>query len=288
MGKIHFAKFANKADASKFAAQVILELFGNTGKKGTMILGTATGQTPVLTYEAMRYLIKTTHYWWLKKYYKHLIMRQLDNYISPGATEYNLPEYSYELELKKSIWQIPNGGTFIPREWAKDPEAEAKRYKDIIRKTNEEAAYILQILGIGDEDGHIAFNMPGDSFDCGVHVVNLNEETIRANADKFFNGDISRVPRRAITTGIGDILESDLIILEAFGKKKADIIWKSFFSTAPTTDIPATALQSFKGTLLVILDKESASKIVEKEGEKVFTTYSLDAVNEFAKELYNE
>lgn len=268
MGKIVFIKFKNKEEASKFAAEAIYYVFGVMEPSEKMILGTATGQSPVLTYKEFAKLINKSI--WYHKYKECLIFRQLDNYISPGATEDSLPEYSYELELKNSIWKVPNGGTFIPKEYAEDLEAESERYSKIIELTNSEASYILQILGIGDEDGHIAFNMPGDSFDSSVHVVELNEETIRANADKFFGGDTSKVPKKAITTGIGDILKSNGIILEAFGKKKADIIWKSFF-TEPTTAIPATALQTFEGPVLVLLDEESASTLAEKEGEEVFT-----------------
>lgn len=269
MGKVVFMKFPTKEEASKFAAEVIFAAFGNLDEWQNMVLGTATGQSPVLTYQEFSKLIKECS--WYKDYKSHMIFRQLDNYISPGSTKNNLPEYSYELELKNSIWQVPNGGRFIPKEYAENPEDEAKRYAKIIELTNSGSSYTLQILGIGDEDGHIAFNMPGDAFDSTVHVVELNEETIRANADKFFGGDTSKVPRKAITTGIGDILKSDGIILEAFGKKKADIIWKSFF-TEPTTDIPATALQTFDGPVLVLLDEESASTLAEKEGEDVFAS----------------
>lgn len=269
MGRnIIFMKFPTKEKASKFAAEAIYHVFGSLRPSEKMVLGTATGQSPVLTYKEFAKLIEKSD--WYQGYKDYLIFRQLDNYISPGVTKDSLPEYSYELELKNSIWKVPNGGTFIPKEYAEDSEAEAERYSKIIELTNSESSYILQILGIGDEDGHIAFNMPGDSFDSGVHVVELNEETIRANADKFFGGDTSKVPKKAITTGIGDILKSNGIILEAFGKKKADIIWKSFF-TEPTTDIPATALQTFDGPVLVLLDEESATTLAEKEGEEVFT-----------------
>ena len=261
---IKFLKFSSKEVASYFVANAIYKIFGHTDR--TMVLGTATGQTPVLTYKELLNLAEKSP--WFKNYAHLLILRQLDNYISPDATENNLPEYSYELELKNSIWKIANGGTYIPKEYAEEPEQEADNYAKIIRDTNEAAEIIVQILGIGDEDGHIAFNMPGDSFASTVHVVELNEETIRANANKFFGGDMTKVPRRAITTGIGDILESDVIILEAFGAKKADIIWKSFF-TEPTTDIPATALQTADKNklVLVVLDEESASVISEKEGD---------------------
>lgn len=285
MGKVIFMKFPTKEEASKFAAKIIYIIFGELGPSKKMVLGTATGQSPVLTYKEFEKLVKKSS--WFPKYQEDLIFRQLDNYISPGATKDNLPEYSYELELKNSIWKVPNGGTYIPKEYAEDPETEAKRYAEIIEETNSEADFTLQILGIGDEDGHIAFNMPGDSFDSGVHIVELNEETIRANAYKFFGGDMSKVPRKAITTGIGDILKSDGIILEAFGKKKADIIWKSFF-TAPTTNIPATSLQTFDGSLLVLLDEESASTLLEKEGGDVFTSCgkNLFNKNDFACEFF--
>ena len=209
---------------------------------------------------------------WFEEHGKMIILRQLDNYISPGATKDQLPEYSYELELKNGIWKIPNGGTHIPREYAENPEEEVERYINIIKETNAKATLKVQILGIGDTDAHIAFNMPGDSFESTVHVVELNEETRFANGNKFFGGDMTKVPKRAITTGIGDILESDIIILEAFGKKKAEIIWKAFF-TEPTTELPATALQTVDGNKLVfvVLDEESAAIISEKEGKSVFS-----------------
>jgi len=280
MANIKFFKFSDKAEASKFVANTIYDIFGTMPGAASMVLGTATGQTPELTYKEFANI--TAKSVWFKKYSKKLIFRQLDNYISPGATKDNLPEYSYERELERSIWKVKNGGAYIPREWAENPEEEAKRYAKLIADTNAKARLIVQLLGIGDEDGHIAFNMPGDSFDSTVHVVELNEETIRANADKFFEGDTSKVPTRAITTGIGDILKSNIIFMEAFGKKKADIIWKAFF-TEPTTDIPATALQTIgEGKMvIVVLDEEAASTIVEKEGSNIF----LDSIESIGNEL---
>lgn len=267
MGKTCFMTFRTKEEASEFAASVIYDIFGAMPSRENMILGTATGNSPALTYEELERLTQKSDWYFESR--KHMRFRQLDNYVSPGSSKDNLPEYSYERELGNGIWKIPNGGVFIPREYVANPEDEAKRYAEIVRETSEDANYVLQLLGIGDKDGHIAFNMPGDSFDSTVHVVKLNEETIRSNADKFFGGDTSKVPKEAITMGIGDILKSDGIILEAFGKKKANILWKSFF-TKPTTKIPATALQTFEGAMLVLLDEEAASTIAEKQGEGAF------------------
>lgn len=264
-------KFKDKEKASKTAAEMILGFLEEIPRHKKIIFGTATGQSPVLTYkEFANFVSKIPHYdEWAKE---DLAFRQLDNYISPGATKDALPEYSYELELERSIWKTPHAHHCIPREWAMNPEEEAERYAEIVRRTTTNSDYYFQLLGIGDKDGHIAFNMPGDSFDSRVHIVDLNEETISANADKFFGGDTTKVPKKAITTGIGDILMADWIMLEAFGEKKADIIWKSLF-TEPTTDIPATALQTFKGTVVVILDEKAASTVLKKEGESVFSSF---------------
>lgn len=274
MGRIVFVKYDTKEEASQFAAELITTIFGLLPASKTKVLGTATGQSPVLTYQEIAKIVNRPGHWW-PKIADTIEFWQLDTYVSPGSTEDNLPPYSYERELAASIWKVPNGGCYIPREWAEDPESEALRYATEIAERIRRVYYTFQVLGIGDEDGHIAFNMPGDSFKSKTHRVKLNKETIYANAHKFFGGDEEKVPKYAITTGIGEILQSNAIILEAFGKKKANIVWKSFF-TDPTTDIPATALQLFKGDLVVLLDEEAASTIVEKEGEGVFTKCALN------------
>ena len=54
--------------------------------------------------------------------------------------------------------------------------------------------------GIGP-DGHIAFNEPGSSLTSRTRVKTLAYETIIANA-RFFDGDISKVPKLALTVGV--------------------------------------------------------------------------------------
>lgn len=255
-----FLKFPNREEASKFAADIFVAAFA---AYNNFLFGTATGQTPVKIYE---YFIER-----MKSFGgsdEDLIFRQLDNYISPDASEGNLPFYSYQTELENSIWRVPHLEAHIPLEWG-NPEEEVERYKKIIEETNGWKSFFIQLLGIGDKDGHIAFNMPGDSFESTVHIVDLNQETIEANANKFFGGDTTKVPKQAITSGIGDILQADAIVLAGFGKAKADIMYRTFFEEA-TTEVPASALQGYDGTLFVILDEDSASTIVEKKGENVF------------------
>lgn len=56
------------------------------------------------------------------------------------------------------------------------------------------------LKGIGP-DGHIAFNEPGSSLTSRTRVKTLAYETIIANA-RFFDGDVSKVPKLALTVGV--------------------------------------------------------------------------------------
>ena len=79
------------------------------------------------------------------------------------------------------------------------------------------------VLGIG-RNGHIAFNEPGTGFDSLTHVVELSEDTIKANA-RFFSKE-EEVPRRAISMGIKTIMDAREILLLASGREKADAVKK--------------------------------------------------------------
>ena len=65
--------------------------------------------------------------------------------------------------------------------------------------------------GIGP-DGHIAFNEPGSSLVSRTRVKTLAQETIVANA-RFFGGDIAQVPSKALTVGVGTVMDAKEVIL---------------------------------------------------------------------------
>ena len=62
------------------------------------------------------------------------------------------------------------------------------------------------MIGIGP-DGHIAFNEPGSSLVSRTRVKTLAQETIVANA-RFFGGDIAQVPTKALTVGVGTVMDA--------------------------------------------------------------------------------
>lgn len=66
--------------------------------------------------------------------------------------------------------------------------------------------HMFQIPGIGP-DGHIAFNEPGSSLVSRTRVKTLAKETLEANA-RFFDNDLSKVPKRALTVGVGTVMDA--------------------------------------------------------------------------------
>ncbi len=86
---------------------------------------------------------------------------------------------------------------------APDLEAECARYEKAIA---DSGGVELFLGGIGP-DGHIAFNEPGSSLVSRTRVKTLNAETIEANA-RFFDNDISQVPKQALTVGVGTVMDA--------------------------------------------------------------------------------
>jgi glucosamine-6-phosphate deaminase len=110
----------------------------------------------------------------------------------------------------------------------------------------------LCFLGLG-VNGHIGFNEPGAPFGSRTRLVELAHSTREANAGLFPDG---RVPDRAITMGIGTILESGAIVLLASGEAKAEAVGR--LAHGPVSEaMPATALRAHTD-VTVIVDRAAA------------------------------
>jgi hypothetical protein len=82
----------------------------------------------------------------------------------------------------------------------------------------------------------------------------------RYEYNKMFENDINKVPKKAITMGIKNILDAETIILMANGTDKAEAI-KNVMGNRVDVNIHVTALQMHKGKVYVIVDKKAASKL---------------------------
>ena len=244
MYKIELIITKDYDEMSQKAADIFIDFLK---KKPNAVLGLATGSTPL-------------------GLYKKLIEKNKINEISfKEVVTYNLDEYcdlpkdheqSYYTFMNENLFKhidINKENIHIPKGEG-NSEINAKNYEDALSNSKID----IQLLGIGS-NGHIGFNEPGTDFNIGVHEVQLSENTIKDNA-RFFENDISKVPKKAITMGVKNILDADTIILVASGANKANAI-KSVMSGIIDKKVPASALNNHKGKVYVIVDKEAASKL---------------------------
>ena len=94
-----------------------------------------------------------------------------------------------------------------------------KECDDFEKKIEQAGGIDLFVGGIGP-DGHVAFNEPGSSLVSRTRVKTLNQETIQANA-RFFEGDISKVPKQALTVGVGTVMDAKEVMILITGAHKA-------------------------------------------------------------------
>jgi glucosamine-6-phosphate deaminase len=135
---------------------------------------------------------------------------------------------------------------------AADLQAECDRYDEAIRHAG---GIGLQLLGIGG-NGHIGFNEPADALPAPTHRVTLLEATRIASA-ALFDGDITRVPREALTMGVGTILQAEAVILLAAGQGKAASVERMVRGPI-TPKLPASFLQAHR-SVEIYLDRAAAS-----------------------------
>ena len=214
------------------------------------VLGLATGKTPIGLYQEMVKDHRENH-----TSYKDVICYNLDEYYGlvethPQSYRWFMQQHLFQyLDINPLNTHVPCGSGDI-----------AKNVQDYNRMLEREPRDI-QLLGIGS-NGHIGFNEPGESFESVTHEVELKPSTIQDNARLFFNGDIEAVPKKAITMGIKNIMESKKILLMAFGGGKRNAV-KELMEGQVREEVPATVLQTHPD-VTVIADREAASGLTNQ------------------------
>jgi glucosamine-6-phosphate deaminase len=176
----------------------------------------------------------------------------LDEYVGlapddPRSYRYYMNERFFSrVNLDKRNTHLPNG-------LAADLDAECRDYEEKIKRCG---GIDLQLVGIG-KAGHIGFNEPLSALRSRTRVKALSPPTVEQNA-AFFGG-AGNVPRRAITMGVGTILECGRCLLLATGQSKAEVIAKAVEGPI-TSMISATALQ-LHARCTVIVDESAAVKL---------------------------
>ncbi|MCI2082868.1 MAG: glucosamine-6-phosphate deaminase [Bacteroidales bacterium] len=193
------------------AAYIVRKIkdFNPTPEK-PFVLGLATGSTPVGTYNEL------IHYYNLGEVsFKNVVTFNMDEYV--GIPEDHPESYHFfmwnrffnHVDIKKENVHILNGN-------AANLQKECDGYEDAIKSYG---GVMLFLGGVG-ADGHLAFNEPGSSLASRTHVQTLTSDTIIANS-RFFDHDINLVPKRALTVGVGTIMEAGEVICLVNGHNKA-------------------------------------------------------------------
>jgi glucosamine-6-phosphate deaminase len=180
----------------------------------------------------------------------------LDEYVglAPGDRNSYRHYMNHHLFLQVNI-DLRN--TYLPEGTAADLDEECQKYE---RRIARFGGIGLQLLGIG-RTGHLGFNEPLSALKSRTRVKALSPVTMAQNAPLF--QDPARMPRRAITMGVGTILECHRCLLLATGADKAEIIARAVEGPI-TSMISATALQ-LHPRCTVVVDAAAATGLKETE-----------------------
>ena len=246
--KIPTSIYPNSRQASIDVARSIADKIVEKQKKGeSIVLGLATGSTPVSVYDELVRLHKEEHV-----SFQNVISFNLDEYypMSPDSLQSYvrfMHEHLFDhIDIKPENIHIPDGT--LKKEQL---EEFCRQYE---KQIADAGGIDIQILGIG-RTGHIGFNEPGSKMDSPTRIISLDKITRRDAASDFFGEE--NVPRRAMTMGVGTILKAKSIILMAWGESKASIIKKAVEGEI-TQQVPATYLQKHPDSRIIIDEAASA------------------------------
>jgi glucosamine-6-phosphate deaminase len=234
----------NKDAAAKLVAKIVAK---DIRAKPELVLGLATGRTMEAVYALLAQMHRDE-----KLDFSRAKSFNLDEYVGLAATD----PHSYRYYMNEQLFNRVNinlANTFLPSGTANDLDAECALYEENIRKLG---GIDLQLLGIG-RSGHIGFNEPLSALFSRTRVKPLTPATMEQNSGLFERPE--QMPRRAITMGVGTILDARRCILLATGAEKADIIAKAVEGPI-TSMISATALQLHR-RCTVIVDEPAATKL---------------------------
>ena len=212
----------SRKTANMIAAQVMI--------KPDSLLGLATGASPIGTYKCLVEDYKNGNVDFSK-----ISSVNLDEYYGIGADNDQSFHYFMNHHFFNHV-NIKIENTHIPDGLAKDPQKECDEYEEIIRS---KGGVDLQLMGLGI-NGHIGYNEPANELILNAHCTDLAPATIEANKSLF--ADISQMPLKANTMGLGTIMRAKAILMIVSGEAKAKIVNEAFFGPI-TTQIPASLLQ---------------------------------------------
>lgn len=235
---------ADPAAVGSHTAELIAH---RTAETPDMVLGVATGSSPLGTYRELTRLRAQGDVT-----LAGVRIFALDEYV--GLPERHSASYALvvERELTTPLGLDP-ANVHTPDGSAVDIQQACLDYEHAL---TESGGVDLQILGIGT-NGHIGFNEPTSSLASRTRVKALSHQTRMDNA-RFFAKD-EDVPTHCITQGLGTIMEAREIVLVAQGQAKAAAVAAAI--EGPVSSMCPASLLQFHPRATIVLDEAAAAQL---------------------------
>lgn len=246
--KVPTIVFSTSNQAARHIALQIEEIIKQNLVQGKFtVLGLPTGSTPVGLY---RELIRMHKMEGLD--FSKVITFNLDEYYPLDCTH---PQ-SYRRWMRETFFDhvnIPDNQINIP-----DGTLAFEKIEEFCinyeKKIRQAGGLDLQLLGIG-RTGHMGFNEPGSTRHSRTRLATLDAVTRRDAAQAFFGEE--NVPLRALTMGVGTIMDARKVILMAYGEHKAPIVAKALEGPV-SENVTASFLQEHQDATYIL--DQAASK----------------------------
>ena len=194
--------------AANYVAKRILDF--NPTAEHPFVLGCPTGRSPLGLYQ---HLIELNKKGILS--FQNVVTFNMDEYVGlpvehpESYHSFMWNNFFNHIDIKKENVHILDGN-------APDLQAECDHYEQMIA----EAGGVDLFMGGVGPDGHIAFNEPGSSLASRTRMKTLTTNTIQANC-RFFDNDEAKVPKQALTVGVGTVMDAREVLILVNGPKKA-------------------------------------------------------------------
>lgn len=211
-------------DISREAKNFVVE---GLNKKKNLLLCTATGSSPTLTYQLLADEYKDK-----PDLFSQFRIIKLDEW---GGLTKNNPATceSYLRSRLLNPLQIPDSRYTGFESNPSNPELECKKIQE---KLEQEGPIDICILGFG-MNGHIAFNEPSEYLTPDCHVAKLTATSL----SHPMAAELADKPTFGLTLGMADILRSKMIIILIHGSLKRNLV-KKFLSKKISSLLPASFL----------------------------------------------
>lgn len=235
---------------AEWAANYIAAKINNANptEEKPFVLGLPTGSSPLATYKRLIKLYEKG-----AVSFENVITFNMDEYI--GLTKEHPQSYHTfmwsnffdHIDIKKENAHILNG-------MAEDPEAECAAYEKAIA----DAGGIDLFLGGIGPDGHIAFNEPGSSLTSRTRIKTLTTDTVIANS-RFFDNDVNKVPKTALTVGVGTVMDAKEVVILVNGHHKARALYHAV--EGPITQMWTISALQMHPKGLIVCDYDACAEL---------------------------